>query len=473
MKQDDCSINSNVTVHHSFLSVKGEAVGEPEVKSVNITTTNRLTKVKQLTSKLLNYEFKFSFFSKRFNFSFNSISKSFFVFLNCVLMIFFISVQSVLVARTSNQMRNYQYFLGSVFLPLLVTLVLMPILLFKIFITKTITKESIKSVAMWKIAGLGFINTFANLFTVIPSAFVSGNVNLAVHQAVIINTFILSFLFLSTRFNALHYGGVFIVMIGIVVDIFPIFLHNTYSPGPHSKGNSGRSEWPWALLIYFSTLLSSFSNVLFEKILKKTPIDMIYLQGMTSLWVFLFGLITFWITFIPLPFPFHYIQPSEFPQYIINSSKCIAGINSQLGDNCENISILIAAFTFFYVGNLITTLIVFKYGSSTLAVVISALRIITANICFMVPFIAGPLTSYSLSGIQIESLIILVCGVVMYGVTKEKKLENDPIKKFITKIFISITEFFKTLFTNNCLIPMRNILRNQRRKNEESTQLLS
>ncbi|KAL9648859.1 hypothetical protein ABK040_003789 [Willaertia magna] len=249
-------------------------------------------------------------------------------------------------------MRNYQYFLGSVFLSLLVTLVLMTIVFFKIFITKTITKESIKSVPMWNIAAIGVINTFSNLFTVITNAFVYGNVNLAVQQALIINTVILSFLFLSTRFNALHYGGVLIVIIGIAVDIFPIFL-NTNSKANNS---SHRNEWAWPLVIFLSTVLGA------------------------------------------------------------------------VRDNCENISILIAAFTFFYVGNLITTLIVFKYGSSTLAVVISALRIITSNICFMVPFIAGPLTSYSLSGIQIESLIILVCTVVMYGVTKEKKLENDPIK---------------------------------------------
>ncbi|KAL9650743.1 hypothetical protein ABK040_001797 [Willaertia magna] len=328
-------------------------------------------------------------------------------------------------------MRNYQYFLGSLFFPLLITLLFIPISLFKIFITKTITKESIKSVPMRNFAAMGFINTIGSLCSIIPAGFVSGNVNLAVQQALIINTVISSYLFLSTRFNALHYGGVLIVIIGIALDIFPMiltsFTNNTNHSSPH------RNEGAWALVIFLSTVLGAVSNVLMEKLLKKTAIDMYYFQGMLNLWVFLFGLTTFWITFVPLPHPFHYIQPSEFPQYVVNSFKCLVGINSQVGDNCVNIYILYSVYTFFYFGLLVTTLIVFKYGSSTLVVVISALRLVTSNICFMIPLIAGPLTSSSLSGIQIESLFVLVCGVIMYSVTKENRLENDPIKKILYK----------------------------------------
>ncbi|KAL9651172.1 hypothetical protein ABK040_008244 [Willaertia magna] len=426
------------------------------------------TKLKQLKQKLFgwtDYEIKFSLFSKSFQFTFNDISTTLFVLVNCAIMVGMRSVDAVLIARISNQMENYQYFLSSVFLPLIFTILFIPIILFKMFVTKTITKE-MRQFPMWKFAILGLIGTFANLISVVPSAFISGNINIAVNQALIINNMILSFLFLSTRYNALHYGGVLLVIIGIAVDIFPIFLN--------TKGGSDKYQWAWALLIYASTLLQALSNVFTEKFLKKANLDVWYMQGVSIFMQFIFGLLTFWTAFIPLPSPYQYITPTQLPEYFGNSFKCVVGINSQKGDHCEYIYILLAVFLFFNLGFNMSMLYVFKYGSSTLAVVSSALRLITSNICFMIPFIAGPLTASSLSAMQIESLIILVAGVVMYSVTKETELQNDPIKKFFSKLFSPVKNFFKDLVEKycGCLTPIRRLLKSRRNKEEEGSLLL-
>ena len=60
---------------------------------------------------------------------------------------------------------------------------------------------------------------------------------------------------------------------------------------------------------------------------------------------------------------------------------------------------------------------------------------------------AGTATIKGLPPIDIEALTIIIIGVVMYGVTKERQLEVDPLyEKFNTYISEPVKEWFRKKF---------------------------
>jgi hypothetical protein len=73
----------------------------------------------------------------------------------------------------------------------------------------------------------------------------------------------------------------------------------------------------------------------------------------------------------------------------------------------------------------ILILVVFKRGSSTLAVVASAARLALSNIGFLIPVLAGEATKKKLSIFDIIALLILIAGIVIYRVKEEIKPQEE------------------------------------------------
>ena len=108
------------------------------------------------------------------------------------------------------------------------------------------------------------------------------------------------------------------------------------------------------------------------------------MNAWVALWQLIFGLISFPIVFIPLPQPGVYVEPSSLVDYFVNGMKCFAGINSQRGDQCSYFYLIFIVFMCFNVTYNILILVVFQRGSSTLAVVASAARLVLSSFGFLV-----------------------------------------------------------------------------------------
>lgn len=88
---------------------------------------------------------------------------------------------------------------------------------------------------------------------------------------------------------------------------------------------------------------------------------------------------------------------------------------------CEGFYLLTAVFMSLNLTYSYAMLYVFKYGSSTLAVIASAARIALSNFAFLIPIVAGEATTNRLSMFDVEALVICIFGTILYSVTKENK----------------------------------------------------
>jgi hypothetical protein len=133
------------------------------------------------------------------------------------------------------------------------------------------------------------------------------------------------------------------------------------------------------------------------------------------------------LLFTPFPKPYVSIHPREFPNYFIGGMKCIIGINSQHSDLCNHSYIIIFILSVLNIIYNYVLLYIFKEGSSTLAMIAGAARLAFSNIGFLIPIIAGEVTEQRISILGIEALFILIVGVVMYSLTKEKHNKSYSI----------------------------------------------
>jgi len=145
--------------------------------------------------------------------------------------------------------------------------------------------------------------------------------------------------------------------------------------------------------------------------------------------------------FIPLP-DSPYVDPANLFEYIWSGIKCFFGINSVLSDQCDFFWLVFAVFICFNMTYNILLLVVFKRGSSTLAVVASVARLALSNFGFLIKFLAGEAYLEALSPFDIIALIMLILGIIIYSVTGEKVAdEDDPIRRLYAKCFSFFPKF--------------------------------
>ena len=170
-----------------------------------------------------------------------------------------------------------------------------------------------------------------------------------------------------------------------------------------------------------------------EKYLKEANLDVFYLNSWVALYQFIFGLMSAFTVFIPLPDGSggtSYVNPANLYEYIWSGIKCFFGFNSVLSDQCEYFWAVFMIFICFNMTYNILLLIVFKRGSSTLAVVASVARLALSNFGFLIKFLAGEAYLAALSPFDIIALVILILGIIIYSLTTEKVAEtNDPLLK--------------------------------------------
>ena len=119
----------------------------------------------------------------------------------------------------TKKMHNYDIFLNSILLNTVFNMIFWPIVWYRMFISKKITPE-MRKFPLYKFFIMGIFDCIVSVVTTLVSSYVSGPVNIVVSQSVVVANMALSFIFLGSRYNALHYGGVLVVMIGVVLGMF-------------------------------------------------------------------------------------------------------------------------------------------------------------------------------------------------------------------------------------------------------------
>ena len=82
-----------------------------------------------------------SLFGKPYEFQKKNVISAVILLVSTIIMVSSRSFDFVLLVRLSGQMNNYSVFLGSILIPLLFNFVYWPVVWFKMFVTKSITKE--------------------------------------------------------------------------------------------------------------------------------------------------------------------------------------------------------------------------------------------------------------------------------------------------------------------------------------------
>lgn len=340
-----------------------------------------------------------------------------------VIMVLARSIDFVLYIRMAKKMANYEYILADILLSIGFMMVAWPVVWFKMFVTKSITKEQ-RSFPGYKFILMGVFDSLSVLISTIPASYVSGPINVVMSQSVVLVNMVASFFFLHLRYSPYHVAGVVLVMVGITIDVWPTFAGGASS-------SSSEFTWLWILLLFIANIPMAASNVYKEKYLKQAQLDVWYLNGWVAFYQLLFGLLSFPVTFIPLPAPATYISPKDFPRYFLNGLKCFFGINSiTTGDTPDKCNFMWLVFIIFIAFNMtynILILVVFQRGSSTLAVIASAARLALSNFGFLIKPLAGEAYQQKLTFYDIIALVVLIMGIVIYSAKQEKVASEDDI----------------------------------------------
>jgi drug/metabolite transporter (DMT)-like permease len=370
----------------------------------------------------------------------NTLRNALILYSATVVMVLARSIDFVLFIRMAKKMTNYEYILADVLLPVGFMCVAWPVVWYKMFISGGITKE-MRAFPNYKFILMGVFDSLGVLLATIPASFVSGPVNVVMTQSVIIINVIASFIFLHFRYSPFHIAGVSLVSAGIVVDIWPMFASESGS------SSSGDYTWMWILLLLLANVPMAASNVYKEKYLKEADLDVWYMNAWVAFYQFVFGLLCFPMTFIPLPAPATYISPKELPNYFVNSMKCFIGIDSIVSgpspDKCSYFWLVFLVFIMFNMTYNILMLVVFQRGSSTLAVIASAARLALSNVGFLVKPLAGEAYQHKLSFFDIIALSILILGIVIYSSKPENVASDEDLLK---RIVVSIGNKFDMIW---------------------------
>ncbi|KAL9658109.1 hypothetical protein ABK040_013022 [Willaertia magna] len=342
-----------------------------------------------------------------------------------VIMVLARSIDFVLFVRMTKKMKNYEYMLADVFLSLGFCFISWPVTWFKMA-RGSIDKKQ-RAFPSYKFIAMGVLDSLGNIISTIPSAFVSGPVNVLMGQSVVLVNMIASFIFLHFRYNIFHISGVILVLAGITIDIFPLFANGAAGDDPNA--------WLWILLLFISNIPMAASNVYKEKYLKEANLDVFYLNSWVAIYQFIFGLMSVFTVYIVLPDSPH-VEPKDMYNYIWNGIKCFFGVNSELTDQCDWFWAVFMVFICFNMTYNILILVVFKRGSSTLAVVASVARLALSNFGFLIKPLAGEAYQPSLSWFDIIALVLLILGIVVYSATNEKVAgESDYLRRFYDYCF--------------------------------------
>jgi hypothetical protein len=147
-----------------------------------------------------------------------------------------------------------------------------------------------------------------------------------------------------------------------------------------------------------------------------------------AVWQLGLGFITMPTVFIPWPLG-DVIHPNELGRYLSDASTCFfLGKNPRPGspDDCGGVFWVFVVYLAFNVAFNQLMLVVFKKGSSVLAVISSTARLPLVDVLLLWGFLAGAAKITAITAYDAFALLIIIAGIVSYKWRSEVKKEINP-----------------------------------------------
>jgi hypothetical protein len=334
-----------------------------------------------------------------------------YVFLALVGMIVSVTLNQVFHYRLARNYKSYTWYLGAVVLISFYCLLIWPVILYKLYVSKTITSEqaNFPQKAMFYMAALDCASSLLGIW---PLPYMASSLTNVLSCGVILFTVAGSLVFLKVRYVPAHYLGISLVVVGLIIRLIPTFS---------KSGDSGSSYLVVWIPVYLGSLVcSAASNVYKEGGLKGLPSDVWFVNGWIGIWQVLLGVVVIPTVFIPWPGTNATIVPSDFGSYLYNANKCLfLGISSSPEDSCSTVLLEVLIISILNVLYDVFTLIVFKEGSSVLGVIASMLRLPLVDFLLLSKWIAGAASISRITSWDIGSLLLLMLGIGLYQLKLE------------------------------------------------------
>jgi hypothetical protein len=219
--------------------------------------------------------------------------------------------------------------------------------------------------------------------------------------------------FLRTRYHSVHFVGAAIICAAVVLNLVPFMLHVDLQT----------NQLFWGIFIVVAAIPIAGSNVSKEHGLKRGPMDVWYFNAAIALVQLGWGVFFAWTVFVPMPKPATYVAPVDFPQYLVDASKCFLGLS---GPPCDSTWAVFAVYIVLNVLHNVIMMYIFQRGSAVLAIIAGTAKLVLINGLYYVPIIAGEAYAAQVSVYNLAALGVIVVGIVVYRLRREERREKEP-----------------------------------------------
>lgn len=190
--------------------------------------------------------------------------------------------------------------------------------------------------------------------------------------------------------------------------------------------------WIWIPVFLVSLIPQAASNVYKENGLKGFASNVWHVNAWIVFYQLLWGILS--VPTILIPWVSYngeetgFIESSEFFEYLNNGWDCFAyGINNvpTNPDACEGLLMVFIRYIIVNILFNLLMLVVFKNGSSSFAMIASAIRLPLVDVLLLWPAIAGEARD-SIPTWSWVALVFLIAGLVVYRLNPEKS-RLDPV----------------------------------------------
>eukprot|EP00475_Leptophrys_vorax_P029520 TRINITY_DN4343_c0_g1_i3.p1 TRINITY_DN4343_c0_g1~~TRINITY_DN4343_c0_g1_i3.p1 ORF type:complete len:399 (-),score=74.53 TRINITY_DN4343_c0_g1_i3:13-1209(-) len=348
------------------------------------------------------------------------VGKWLYVLLALVGMILSVTLNQVLHYRLARNYKSYTWFLGAIVLIFFYCVLIWPIILYRMYVSKQITPAQ-AAFPQWPMFIMAMLDCASGMLGIWPLPYISSSLANVLTCAVILFTVAGSLLFLKVRYLPSHYAGILLVLVGMTIRLIPTF----------KNGNSAEGSYlyVWIPVYLGSMVCGAASNVYKEGGLKGLESDVWFVNGWIGIWQMLLGLVVIPTAFIPWPGTNSNILPGDFGSYLADASKCLfLGKSTSPQDSCESVMLEVLVISVLNVLYDVFTLIVFKEGSSVLGVIASMLRLPLVDLLLLSPWISGSASISSITGWDIAALILLAAGIGLYQMKEDVRATSEQEK---------------------------------------------
>mmetsp|Transcript_6269 Transcript_6269/g.13291 ORF Transcript_6269/g.13291 Transcript_6269/m.13291 type:complete len:428 (-) Transcript_6269:140-1423(-) len=255
-------------------------------------------------------------------------------------------------------------------------------------------------------AVMGGLDAIAGIMQVFAATYLPGPIIILMSQSAIPISMVISRYLINARYDKYQYAGATIVAVGIVVVLAPTI--------------TGGGSALWAIVMMLSCVPMTLSSVYKEISLGATELDPMYLNGMISVFQFLFSLLLCVPSSLasdpPVPIP-------DLPQNLMNGLKCYMGISSKTcqddeddgdcsEDNCmPNAPMFVTIYLVFNQLYNLLIILILKYGSANILWLAMTLMVPLGNVAFTLPFVPE---HSGLRPTDIVGLVVICAGLGVY-----------------------------------------------------------